>query len=341
MMRRIFALVLMLCLSLSLFSQTASEILASNSVLAYQLDTNTYLMDVNTGKEISLPNGDQTTKLLWNSDGSRLFRFLYSQAGGGSKNRALISEILLPSLKEKVLLDTTFVDYDLIKMDLVLGVDKRIYLIELVEEYDDWYYDYYDEWFVSCYIDLDTNKRHELKFGELSAESYYPPKHKKILSEGNGIQNQFLSSSEPKHNELFITDDPKASNPTFRQLTQYADQIKTGKLTEDMIFFMVSPNDKLIVYNYYYTEPTNQFMPLGYTQVISRDGKQSLLISDKVALKEMTYLTFTDDSRLLFGKSDSKEREKKSICIMSQDFKLKTLKSFTHAKNPVFYYRYR
>ncbi len=338
-MKRILILCTLLLAWLALWSQTAGEILNSKDVIAYINKAGVFLMDVNTGKEVKVPVSGESTSLIWDKTGSHLYRVNYSQNFGSSSDTLLLSEIQLPSLQEKILLDIPVDASVTLNLSPQLGTDGRIYLYELQEEYDEYDDEYYKEWYVNYYYNPETGKMEEMEEGEMSAATYFPSYLKKIVTDGYGIKNEFAEHPSGLLYELFITDNPDAAKPVYRQLTHFdpkGEEINpNGNLTD----FWVSPNDSLIVYSYHYyiSDPGGDF---GYNHVITRDGKKTIPIPIASAIKELTSMTWTPDSRLVFCRSVEQPKGTVELCILDKNWKVRTLKSLDEYDFPKVYYRH-
>jgi hypothetical protein len=339
-MKRILILCAILLAGLALWSQTAAEILSSKDVIAYVCNAGAFLLDVNTGKEVKIPMQGGVTSMLWDKTGTHLYRVNYIQNFGSGSDSLMLSEIQLPSLQEKVLLDIPVDGSVTLNLSVEMGTDGRIYLYELIEEYDEYEDEYYRDWYVYYFYNPETGKMEEMKEGEMSAATYSPAYLKKIVTDGYGIKNEFTEHPSGLLYELFITDNPKTQNPQYRQLTHFDPQGENinpnGKLTD----FWVSPNDSLIVYSYHYyiSDPGGDF---GFNHVITRDGKKTLPIPMASSIKEMKGMTWTPDSRLIFCQEQEKPEAKVLLCVMNKDLKAKTLKTLDQYDYPKVYYRHR
>lgn len=339
-MKRMLVLCALILMNLVLWGQTAKEILNSKDVLAYVSNDGIYLMDVNTGKEVKVPVSGSTTKLIWDLTGTKLYRVDYRKDYAAYKDTLLLTEILLPSLQEKVLLDVPVDGSLTLNLSAELGTDGMIYLYEYLEEYDEYEDDYYSDWYVNYFFNPEIGKMIEMEEGSMSAKTFKPAYLKDIVTDGYGIKNELVEHPSGQLYELFITDKPKADKPVYRQLTRFDAKGENINPNGNLSEFWVSPNDSLIVYSYHYyiSDPGGDF---GYSHVISRDGKKSLHIPIASTVKELKCLTWTPDSRLLFCRSIEEPEAKIELCIMDKNFKVKTLKSLDEYDFPKFYYRNR
>ena len=325
---------LLLLFTLSLWGATAETILASKHVLAYSTPDTLYLMDVNTGKNVLVPTSTPTTTILWSIDGKRLFRTYYNYS-----DSLCLYEVLLPSLKEKQLgyinLSDTY--YSNIKADL--KTDGNIYISGEWEEYDEYEDDYYWESGILKSYDLKTGV-----FGDPTSESYkysvYEPKKiKPIVTSGYGIINKIADEPAPMHYELYITDNPNAKDPVYRRLTTLDYKAKEINPVLKDINFQVSPNDSLVVlsHHYYISDPGGDF---GYNTLVSKNGKNSVFISEAFDISSSNAIRWTSDSRLIFIRYENGERAGWSINIIEKNWKERQLKYIDSMYSPQISYRY-
>lgn len=342
-MRKMMLLLVLVFGCIAVWAQTASDILKSNNVLAYTHNGAAYLMDINTGKEVRIPSAKGVTQLVWDSSGTRLFGFGYGTPTGETSKHAYFTEFQLPSLTEKAILDEKMSDWDLVNMEIELGSDNRIYVYECIEEYDDddyeGYYPYY-EWYVYKYYDLGANALTDMKPGEVSTKKYQPAYIKEAVTEGHGIKNDSVLDGDIKHYELFISDNPKTDNPSYKRLTKVNFEQFKKSFNGDKIDFIPSPNDKLILYAYHYyiSDPGTDN---SYAMLISRDGKKSMFVADDAPINYSEEIFWTTDSKLVYCGRADRQADKLQLTVINQDFTSKALKTFDLKDRPKLSYRYK
>lgn len=339
-MQRIIILIIMILTSLGLWSQTAEQILKSNDVIAYNCELGIFLMDVNTGKEVKVPSVAPATQLIWDKTGSRLFAVWYNKNYVTKVDTLKISEIKLPSLQEVEIINMNADGTIDANIEVGLAEDGRLYIFELIIDYDYEVNEKYYTWYVNYYIDLQSNQLMELPEGEFSPPGYYPPYLKKIVTEGYGIKNLWLFGVNPARYELFISDEPDAPKPDYKQLTLLNPPSEYFYLHGDPIEFWVSPNDSLIVYSYHYyiNDPEIDY---GYSLVISRDGKKQQVVTNANPISKSKNTLWTKDSRLIYCQSASETENKVNLNILDKNFQVKTLKSLPEFDFPIISYRHK
>jgi hypothetical protein len=339
-MKQLFVLCIMILASLALWGQKAEDILKSKHVIAYTGYTGTYLMDINTGKEVEIPLQDDTYQLIWDKSGTRLFRVIYNKNFGTQEDFFALREIQLPAFTEVDLMSTPVDGSYVLNVEAALGEDGNIYLYELLSEYDEYEAEYYSDWYVTYFYNPVSNKIEELSEGQNSAKDYLPPNFKPVVTKGYGIYNKQIDETTTNHYELFITDKPDAKEPVYRRLTTFKPTKQNINLNGKLIDFWVSPNDSLIAYSYHYyiSDPGGDF---GYTMVTSRDGKKNMYISDVSSLKIKKDITWSADSRLIYCTDDTENEDNIKLCTLNRHWKVKTLKTMSKDSYPKLYYRYK
>lgn len=339
-MKHCIALCLMVLVCLSMWGQKAEDILKSKDVIAYSVGTSAYLMDVNTGKEVQMPIDDYTTQFIWDKTGTRLFRTYLDDDYFSGKSTFLFTEIKLPSLTEEIIINVPVDGFVVRKVEAVIAEDGNLYLYELMAEYDEYDDQIGHNWYVTYYYNLTNNKLEELAEGQRSPADYLTPYSRKIVTENDKITNRLVLKPEPEHYELFTISNPKAAEPTYKQLTTFKPKAGVYNILNQKNEFWVAPNDSLIVfsYHYYISDPGGDF---GYTQVISKDGKKSMFISDISPLQQMQDIAWTNNSRLIFCQKVTQPEEKKAMVVLNKNWTVKTLKTFNNDSYPNIYYRYK
>lgn len=377
-MKRYLLSLLLILAALLLWSVKAEQILKSPDVIAYEMDGQAYLMDVNTGNEVKIKTSTKTHTMLWDKSGEHLYRTYVNQDIDKTPmvTKVILYNISLPDLKETQLMETNIADDDVIGIKLVWGKNGNLYIIKK----DSWGGDdirkrisettcgYYS-FLLSGYYQLDENEA-------VIPDIWIDPLHQTEKMNGFDLVNKFCEDKVMgNHYELFahkqveVNDENKVN---WTQLSKFLNLEnyrimhlhKTKKLdyrlSPDHKSVLVSypyyiSDDKTTIYNsfLYSIEPANCQYQTVTKELFDDENKESVTtryneLQTQIKMEAGCYSDINDDywyewtkdGRLIYSKEESLVSDKMVIGVSSLLMLDKTLKTYKGDLPVRLHYRY-
>ncbi len=339
-MKRVIVLMLLTISLAALWSASAEDILKSRDVIAYNCDAGLFLMDVNTGNEIQITTANEVNNVIWSKDGKVLYRTFYNKDYDSYRDEFELFQISLPSLEETRLMSTIIDGNTVIDVEIALGADNNVYVIGKNHGYDEEREQAFYDSTINSYYNIVTKQFISLpKNNKKEPELLQIKKLKPVVTEGYFIKNQIIEEYASKHYELFVNKSQQ-KNGEFTRLTKYGAPQDNINLHEKPVDFMVSPNDSVIVYcyYYYYSDPGGDY---AYTCAVSIDGIHQQFLTSPAGINDDDCFVWTDDSRLIFSQAIENNEGGQNLCILGKDWKISVLKPFEAYDIPDVFYRYK
>jgi hypothetical protein len=375
------ALVLFLLITvLSIWSVSAEQILSSNDVVAYVLDEQLYLMDINSGKELKVKTTTETSDLIWGKSGQNLYRLYYYMEDGPEPMKTHISlyEVKLPSLQDSKLHEFVIEDSELTLVRLGLHEDGSIFILYTITWTNE------------------EGKKHSLEkthgYYSISQMKYYPfseekpyfatlyqdPLHAPKSFKGFSIEDKIvIDPLYGNHYELYAISKDKEEAATD------PDKVDTVQLTKYFVSgyrglthlhhkkqdYALSPDTKNILasYHYYYSDEKSDYCQTfihslkdeyrQYETVVrelyDEENKKwvptrqnalkvqySLQIGSSIGMTNSNWYEWTKDGRMVYCTEVDGADEKMKICVTSNLLLEKVLKTYKGYSTAKLFYRY-
>jgi hypothetical protein len=317
-------LILIIC---TLTSVEFKDIIGSNDVMAYTLNGQLFIMDINTGYELELDAEIMVEDVIWDRKGKQIYySILASENSSLNTQNLVLYKITPPILKPIQLAECKYDDKDQDFVEIRLGKDGNIYFIgKKYPRNADWDKTDPHETLLGYYNPPSNKYINDLQAIQKIPEYYNSSVLNNITTKDYTIKSIISHDSGFNHPELYILKSYHNEGEEFRRLTNFGPRQKTINIKDTDIDFMISPNDSLIVYSYHYCY-SKLDEDFAYSCVASLDGKYSEFLTLESGLFNANRFFWTRDSRLVFLQEVDNVKGGWKICLLDKKRQIKVLK---------------